>query len=186
MRGTVEQTENGIRIQEVPKQNDPKVLAAYGEALKENVESRNPQPDFSFTVHTYFDESRAKISWIRSGYLAAFAAIGYGYTVRDMLTPVRQQLQHPDDETLPACSIREPDASPAQRRVLVVNDPPELDCIAVVMGERTIFLPGIFDPKTFGDLADRLSRRTDTEGRLTVRLSGKEIPWPRRATYFLD
>jgi hypothetical protein len=170
----------------VSKQNDPKVLAAYGEALNANVVSGNPQPNFSFTVHTYFDESRAKISWIRSGYLAAFAAIGYGYTVRDVLAPVRQQLQCPDGEILPVCSIRDPDASPAQRRVLVVNDPPELDCVAVVMGERMIFLPGIFDPKTFGDLAERLSRRTDTEGRLTVRFSGKEIPWPSRATYFLD
>lgn len=137
LRGTVEQTDDGIRIRGVPKQNDPEALAAYGEALTANAASGNPQPNLSFTMRTYFDESRAKISWIRSGYLAAFAAIGYGYTIRDVLAPVRQQLQHPGDEMLPACSVRDPDASPTQRLVLVVNEPAELACVAVVMGERS-------------------------------------------------
>lgn len=186
LRGTIEQTKEGIRILDVPKQNDPKKLAAYGVALNANIGSGNQRPNFSFTVHTYFDETRARISWIRSGYLAAFAALGYGYTIRDVMAPVRQQLQCPGDEILPSYSFRDLNASPTRRRVLVVDAPAELACVAVMMGEHTVFLPGVFNTKTFDDLVEVLARRTEADGRLAVQISGKEIPWPNRATYFLD
>lgn len=46
LRGTIEQTEDGVRILGVPKQNDSMKVAAYGEALNANIEAGNQRPNF--------------------------------------------------------------------------------------------------------------------------------------------
>ena len=76
--------------------------AALFQALDAYVESGNPNPNVSFTIHTRFDEARARLSWIRSAYLAAFAALGWSYIFRKVMDPFRNQLKQPDAQIIPS------------------------------------------------------------------------------------
>ncbi|MEV0241941.1 hypothetical protein AB0I06_18695 [Streptomyces sp. NPDC050674] len=186
LRGTAQWTESGVQIFGIPKQNDPKVQAAHIEALDAYVESGNPRPNHSFTIHTRFDETRARISWIRAAYLAAFAALGWSYIFRGVMEPYRKQLQQPDISVAQAYILRDSNAPSEERRVLLVDHPDELRCVAVVMGEHTVFLPSIFRPMTCDELADAFASKRAEGDRLSVSMDGKKVPWPRWATYFLD
>ena len=186
LRGIAQRTDNGVQLFGVPKQNDPNVQAAHFEALDALVEGGIPATNYSFTIHTRFDEARARISWIRAAYLAAFAALGYSYIFRGVMDPYRKQLQQPDVELVPTHVLRDPNASPEVRRILLVDRPDELRCVAVVMGERTVFLPGIFEPMTSDELVEAFKAKQAEGDRLRVDLGGKKVPWPNRATYFMD
>lgn len=187
LRGTAQRTEDGgVQLFAIPKRNKPCELDAHFKALNAYTISGNPRPHHAFTVHTRFDEARARISWIRSAYLVAFAALGWAYIFREVFDPLRTQLQQPDTNILPTYIIRDLDAPPSDRRVLLVNDPDELRCVAVTLGEHTMILPSIFRPTTFDELVEAFIQRRDAEGRLNIEFHGKEIPWPSRPTYFLD
>ncbi|WP_220292424.1 HNH endonuclease [Streptomyces sp. MBT84] len=186
LRGTAQWTDSGLQFVGVPKRNDPKVQAAHLVALDAYVESGDSRPNHSFTVHTRFDEARARISWIRAAYLAAFAALGWSYIFRGVMDPYRKQLQQPDVSVVPTYIFRDPNASVAVRRVLLVDRPDELRCVAVVMGEHTVFLPSLFRPRPCDELVEAFASRRAAGDRLSVTLDGKEVPWPRWATYFMD
>ncbi|MFF1319830.1 hypothetical protein ACFVZZ_10440 [Streptomyces chartreusis] len=186
LRGTAQWTEGGVQLFGVPKRNDPKVQAAHFEALDAYVESRDPAPNFSFTVHTRFDEARARVSWIRAAYLAAFAALGWVYILREVMDPFRDQLKQPDVNILQTYLLRTPDASPDERRILLVERPDELRCVAVVLGEHTIFLPSLFESRPYEELVEVLASRRESDDRLSIHLDGKAVPWPTRAMYFMD
>lgn len=186
LRCTAQWTEGGLQLFGVPRQNNPEIQEAHFQALDAYVESGNPNPDTSFTVHTHFNGERARLSWIRSAYLVAFAALGWSYIFRSVMEPARQQLKQPDAEIIPMHILRGPIASAGERRILSVSEPDELRCILVMVSGHTVFLPGIFRPLSFGQLANAFSYRCDADGKLRVVLNGKELPWPRWPTYFLD
>ncbi|HET9656007.1 MAG TPA: hypothetical protein VFP72_11670, partial [Kineosporiaceae bacterium] len=186
LRGTAEWTEGGLRIVGVDKQNDDRVRAAHMRALDEFAERGDQRPNFSFTVHTRFSETRARYSWIRSAYLAAFAALGWAYILSPVLRPIREQLANPDAEVLSTYMFRDPEADATARRLLLVSEPEELRCLAVSIGEHGVFLPSVFDPLTMDELAHRFAERCDENQRINVTLNGKLVPWPSRAMYFLD
>lgn len=108
LRGTAQWTDDGIQLFGIPRQNHPKVQADHFEALHTFVESRNPNPKHSFTVQTRFDEARARISLIRSAYLAAFAALGWSYIFREVMDPFRSQFKQPDEKILTTYILRIP------------------------------------------------------------------------------
>lgn len=187
LRGTAQWSDDSrVQLFGVPKKNDRKVEAAHFEALNSYVESRDPNPNYSLTVHTRFDETRARISWIRSAYLAAFAALGWSYIFREVMDPFRSQLKQPDSKILPTYILRNPSASPTEKRVLLVDHPEELRCVAVMLGEHTVFLPSLFHPMTCEELVQAFARRREPGDVLSAQLAGKEVPWPKRPTYFLD
>lgn len=186
LRGTAERTENGVQIFGVPKQNDERVQDSHLAALDAYVESGNPNPNASFTIHTRYDEARARLSWIRASYLTAFAALGYAYIWREIMNPIRDQLKCPDVGVLPTYMLRRPDALPDERRILLVNEPDELRCVAIIVREQTVFLPGLERALTWEGLAEAFRRHRKSDGQLSVNLNGKEVPWPMRPRYFLD
>jgi hypothetical protein len=194
LRGTAESTENGISLVGIPEQNNPKEQAAYLQALNSLGEDAHPSPRFSFTIHTQFIEARARLSLIRAAYLAAFAALGWTYILRPVMQPVRDQLGSPEDQILETYIFRDPNSPNATRRMLLVDDPDELRCVAVTMGEYSVFLPGLWDlrtpelweQRTWDEVAAAFSHRREAGDRLNVNLRGKEVPWPRWPTYLLD
>lgn len=189
LRGTAQRTDDGsIHVSANPRQNDPKTQATLLKVLHEYVDQKDSHPRVSFTVHTYFDEAHARYSWIRSAYLAAFAGLGWSYILRPVMQPIRDQLASPDDASLPTHMLRTLGADPSARRILLVDDPDELRCVAVVMGEHTVFLPGLDRPQSYEQVIAAFAREKQLhpQGRLSVNFSGKEVPWPRRATYFLE
>ena len=188
LRGTAQWTEDGIQIFGVPRQNNPKEQAAHLAALDVYVESRDPRPNHSFTIRTRYSETRARISWIRSAYLAAFAALGWSYIFQSVMEPYRRQMAEPDEEVVPTYILRDVDAPSDLRRILIVTEPDDLRSVAVVMGEHTVFLPGIpmLRPQTCVQLVSACKSRADIDQNIKVNLSGKVIPWPRWPTYLLD
>jgi hypothetical protein len=189
LRGIAQWADSGgIELIGVPRQNDPEVQAAHFDIFNEYVDRKDLHPRLSFTVHTYFDETRARYSWIRSAYLAAFAGLGWTYILRSVMQPIRDQLASPDEEILPTHMLRTPSADPSVRRILLVDDPDELRCVAVVMGEHTVFLPGLERPLVYEELIAAIAdaKELQADSQLSMNLRGKEVPWPRRATYLLD
>lgn len=187
LRGTAQWRDDGVvQLFGVPKQNDPVVQAAHFAALDGFVDKEDPSPDMSFTVHLDYDEARARYSWIRSAYLAAFAGLGYSYIFRHVMQPIRDQLARTNDNILPTYLFTDHRMPSTERRMLLVDDPDDLRCVAVMMGPHMVVLPGLFRPQTFEELAEAFKAYRDGGNRITVNLNGKEVPWPTWPTYLLD
>jgi hypothetical protein len=96
VRGTAAWTDGGLVLNGVPQQNDPRELQRYIAAVEGMMGQGIPNPKFSFTIHTRYDDAKARLSWIRSAYLVAFAALGWTYAFRPELDAVRERILHPD------------------------------------------------------------------------------------------
>jgi HNH endonuclease len=187
MRGDARSTDDGIIIEGVPKQNSPREYAAFMGLLQSLTESGGDAAGrISFTIHTRFDEARARFSLIRAAYLAAFAGLGWSYILRPVMQSVRDQLMNPEARTLDSYIFRDPDSPTSARRLLLVEEPDELRCVAVNIGEYSVFLPDWHRPMTWGETSEAFCRMSDAGGSLSLSLQGKEIPWPRSPVYFLD
>ncbi len=169
----------------IPLRGKARVAAEF-EAAVSAYGSSNPGPGLSVTVHTSFDDARARLSLIRAAYLAAFAGLGWTYILRPALSPVREQSRAPDVQIIKPYLFRDPSTPSTRRGILVVSDPPELAAVAVTIGEFTVFLPGLSQDGGWEEVARSYARRADSDGRLGVRLHGKAIPWPNSPAYFLD
>jgi len=55
-----------------------------------------------------------------------------------------------------------------------------------MLGEHSVFLPGLWNTMTWDEISAAFCNRLEDGGHLNVRLQGKEMPWPKRPTYFLD
>ena len=143
-------------------------------------------PRLKFTVDTRHDDARARFSIIRSAYLAGFAALGWNYILRPCFNSLRLQLSDPSSVVTAAHMFTDLDDTRTDKRILIVTSPDDLNCVAVVLGVQTVFLPSIFNPMTWDELAEAFSRHRSLGDQLNVRLGGKEMPWPRWPTYFLD
>jgi hypothetical protein len=187
MRGVARSIDGGIVLEGVPKQNNPKEYASFTQMLQELAEGdKNVPGRLSFTIHTRFDEARARYSLIRAAYLAAFAGLGWSYILRPVMQSVRDQLMNPEGEILSSFIFRDPDSPASLRRLLLVDDPEELRCVAVSIGEYSVFLPDWRRPNTWDEISAAFGRMCDSAGRLNITLNGKEVPWPKSPTYFLD
>ncbi len=185
LRGKARITNGGLLFVGIPHQNAPTVAAEF-EAAVSAYGSSNPGPGLSVTVHTSFDDARARLSLIRAAYLAAFAGLGWTYILRPALSPVREQSRAPDVQIIKPYLFRDPSTPSTRRGILVVSDPPDLAAVAVTIGEFTVFLPGLGQDGGWEQVARSYARRAESDGRLGVRLHGKAVPWPTSPSYFLD
>jgi hypothetical protein len=102
------------------------------------------------------------------------------------MQPIRDQLKNPDAQFLETYIFRDPDSSSSTKRLLLVNDPDELRCVAVMLGDYSVFLPGLWNPLTWDELAAAFCHRREAGDRLNLTLRGKEVPWPKQPIYLLD
>jgi hypothetical protein len=108
------------------------------------------------------------------------------YILRSVMQPIRDQLSSPDAQLLETYIFRDPDSPTSTRRILLVDDPDELRCVAVMLGEYSVFLPAWWNPLTWDELAEAFCRRREPGDRLNLTLRGKEVPWPKGPMYLLD
>jgi hypothetical protein len=115
-------------------------IAAYFDRLTQKSATAEPfRLSFSLTDP---NDRRAKVSWLKSSYLALFALLGYRYAMHPFLGPVRHQIQHPAEERLPAFSIRLALPLPfSERRVFRIARPELPRCWGVLIGPILVFLP---------------------------------------------
>jgi hypothetical protein len=120
LRGRARMTDAGLLFDGLPRQNPPAVCAAFDAALAAH-RVGNGHSGLSITVHTWFEDVRARLSLIRAAYLAAFAGLGWTYILQPALRPVREQLRSPEKPILKPYLFRDPSAPRSQRGILVLS-----------------------------------------------------------------
>jgi hypothetical protein len=126
-----------------------------------------------------FDPQRAATSYLRAGYLAAFAKFGYGVILNAAFNIVRAKISDPGTPEPSLCGIPIPQADETTRGFVIIESPPELaGGLAIQMGRHLVLLPGP------GDLTfyQRVAGRTGD----AVQLSGQVVPWSLRPEFLFD
>lgn len=185
VRGEVQSSGSGWFMQGVPKQNDPTITEAHERALREASE-RGEAPQFKFTITERFAPHQADVSWIRSAYLAAFAALGWRYILQAALDPVRELLKSDLPTDFPLIIGFNPQMDSSARAVMIVDEPESLSSVHVVIGHYSVFLPDPWGTLTLQELAESLAASRDSEGKVTCTLNGLTAPWPTKPLYLLD
>jgi hypothetical protein len=140
------------------------------------------RPPLSITFnHGRYTRGRQEVSWLRAGYLAAFAAFGYRYIFRELLQPIRKQIENPDAELIDDFHMWHPTREKGHRSIVLVTSPAWVKGIAVVMSHHLVLLP-IFDGDV--DFYKRMSRFGESAGKQM--LAGLSVPWPRTPRFELD
>jgi hypothetical protein len=115
-------------------------IAAYFDSLTRTPTTAEPfRLSFSLTDP---NDRLAKVSWLKSAYLAAFALLGYRYAMHPSLGAVRHQIQNPQEEHIGQFSFRLPQPLPfSECRVFRISQPDLPVCWGVQMGPILVFLP---------------------------------------------
>ncbi len=146
--------------------------------------------DFNFQIQTRMrvDDNVARVSWIRTAYLVAFAAFGWRYVTQRALDPLRVQFRTFNTITLPVLSMTDRgEIDWSRREIWLIEEPVERRCLMVVCGPHRVFLPILDDPRTLDDLSkDMLGGHEDFSKPATLNVQGKIFPWPKKPAYALD
>jgi hypothetical protein len=142
--------------------------------------SERPPLSITFT-HGRYTRGRQEVSWLRAGYLAIFAAFGYRYIFRQLLQPIRKQIEAPDVELIDDFHMWHPARAENERSIVLVTRPAWVKGIAVIMSRHLVLLP-LFD----GDVEfyKRMSRFGESAGKQVI--AGLPISWPRTPRFELD
>jgi hypothetical protein len=139
--------------------------------------------DFSFSIgFPAFSQQRARVSWLRSAYLAFFSILGYRFICRRELNDVRRLIREPEmDPPVPRVFrvIRDTVSPPM---LLRVDEPEPFRSYAMFYGRNIIFLPRYNDHGLYDRLADDSARVG--AGPMTGDFSGVEYPWPTDGPLF--
>jgi hypothetical protein len=101
----------------------------------------NGWQDFKFNVDfAGFNQSRAATSWLRSAYLAWFAALGYRFSFRPELDIVRDRIKNPESKEPATFPIIQPKPV-TQPTLLCLDEPEPFRSYAMLYGRNVIFLP---------------------------------------------
>jgi HNH endonuclease len=79
----------------VQRINNPANIKRAEEHLLAIGQSNAEQCRFTVTPHIRYSPDRARVSWVRTAYLASFALLGWNYILQAALEPIRSQLLNP-------------------------------------------------------------------------------------------
>jgi hypothetical protein len=184
-RGTVSRAGDAFMLSVVPKANNPSDVARSVAALEERIAQNSAGGRIGFQVTETFSIDRARLSWVRAAYLAAFGALGWRYAFQKHLNPLRDALKDPIGSPFPPISLVDPGADQTRRQLFFVEEPTKLRSLVVTLGPHTVFLPDPSEPRPFEDISailEELSQAPSPPHQFT----GKEIPWPTKPEYALD
>ena len=146
----------------IPSQNDPRRTEAHVAAARERP-LIGGNDDFRLTVGHRVDWPRVRVAWLKSGYVAAFALLGYQWALRSALDIVRTQIADPTFEHVERFYLPRRQGTSDRHAVIWFERPRSLESIFVVLGNHAVFLPGLKPwPRIYERLAERLpaQRRT--------------------------
>jgi hypothetical protein len=176
--------QTGMLLIGVPQINNPADMALMEQHMRMLSETRSTDFSFTFTPQLRYLPDRARMSWIRSAYLAAYSLFGWRYILQPTLQPIRDQLKNPLAVTVPLLSVYNPNGDPARREFWVIKQPTEHQSLLVIWGRHGIFLPLPNDSRSLEELARSLGARADGPVRYAFR--GDMFPWPSRPEHLLD
>jgi hypothetical protein len=142
-------------------------------------------------VEDRWEQPAASRLWLRSAYLAAFAALGYRYILdRPELDALRSELRSRETGLVAKTILRRHPVAPDHASMLLVRDPEPLRGALMVSLDRAFgLLPGLgSEPEFFERAHDALAASgIATEAvAAPINWSGTEISWPRRPMFDLD
>lgn len=168
-----------VEILGLPKANPPGVLEQVMAVFDEHVRS-GTTPSIEFTMPKLrCSEQRARVSYLRAGYLAAFAVFGYTAIMSQSFDPVRQQIREPDVEHLRFFFHHRRDDLHGYW-VAVVEEPSWHVSIVVLMGRFQITLPLPGDARLYERIAKKAAVGVE------VNLECRRFAWPRQPVYLRD
>ncbi len=168
----------------VPGINKPGDAERMEEYMRELSASRSTDFRITITPQARYSHDHARVSWVRTGYLAAFELLGWRYILQPALQPIRDQLMNPSAVTLPSLSMCIPDSEADRRELWLVREPARLQSLLVMAGQHGVFLPLPNDHRTLSELASSVGPGTDGPVKLAV--TGGVFPWPAGPTHLLD
>lgn len=181
-------TDTGVALylQSITKINNPPEAARFDQALGDAVD--NQRLDLSFEPKIRFSAERARVSWVRSAYLAAFAALGWTYILQESLAQIRDQFKPGENAAFPEITRYEPGADPDRRQILLVTKPSDCASVLIAIGSHLLFLPAVGKPCSPSDLADALRVRYQHahDSQTQVTFTGTAISWPENPKYAVD
>ncbi|MEV0453717.1 HNH endonuclease [Catellatospora methionotrophica] len=184
-RGNMHISGNGVLLLGVPKVNNPTDVERFAQVMDSVVDSGEARFRLDWRPTIRISPNHARVSWLRTGYLVAFAALGWSYILRSTFDPLRAQFEDPLNITVPPLSLYEPTADPLRREVIIIEEPSEQRSVVIRIGRQLIFLPPIDGQRSLVELADALGSH-HTSRRVQYSFSGKRLPWPHRPQYLLD
>ena len=185
-RGNIRRLGDSFMLVGVPKANNPRDVVEATRTLEAWTSEPGNGGRIRFRITENVLVERARLSWVRAAYLAAFAALGWRYVFLPHLNRLRAPLADPTASLLPPLALVDPAAPRERRQLLLVQEPDELCSLAVVLGRHTVFLPGMEDPQSFDALSAALARlAAPANSHLRLELAGKKIPWPTKPLYAL-
>jgi HNH endonuclease len=184
VQGTMTSENGAVIMNVVPKANNPKDVEAMTETLT-TWAGAGAGGSIGFRFRERLSPTAASLSWVRAGYLTAFAALGWRYAFLECLNPLRAQLAAPEEDILPPLSFFDPAAASGRRQLLIVEEPAEMRSLAVVLGRHTVFLPWVAEPKSMDEIAAGLAWYSALPASRR-RCTRKQIPWPAEPQYILD
>ena len=174
----------GMIFTVVPQINNPADLDRVEAHMRELSATRSTDFRIEITPQARYSPGHARISWVRTGYLAAFAVFGWRYILQPVLQPVRDQLNDPSAVTLPPLSMYIPGGDSDRREIWVVKEQADRRSLLVLSGRHGVFLPLPGDSRTLSQLADSIGGHTP--GPVRHAFIGDMIPWPRGPEHLLD
>jgi len=173
----------GMFLMGLPKINNPAGLVRMEEHMRMLSETRSTDFRFTVTPRLKYFPDRARVSWIRTAYLAAFALFGWKYIMQPALQPIREQLMNPSTITLPLLSMYDPKGDPDRHELWAIKQPTEQRSLLVISGRHGVFLPVPNDPRSLEELARSLGRADEP---VRYAFTGDMFPWPSRPEHLLD
>ena len=180
-RAEIEVRNGRVQHLGIDKRNPPGTADAVTARLSEFAAVPGSVHSFTVTFEEGFVERHANVGWLRTMYLAAFAALGYRYITRPELDAIRRQIAEPEVEHLPWIPVAFLAAASDASKLFITDHGQAVDAVIVNVGRRFGFLPHVHsDPAYAERMADLASQSGPTE------LRGAEVPWPSRLALALD
>ena len=126
-------------------------------------------------TETPWSEFSASICWLKSAYLALFAAAGYTVVFAPAMQSVREQILHPQTRRIARWGLELPeDVPPSFRRIAKIESPEWQRGWFMQIGRHVVVLPNPNDVTFFARVAAARGMHT---------YSGREYEWPTEPTF---
>lgn len=171
-----------FQISGLVDQNPPGVCDHVGQVLSSLAEEGKRDCTFRLLLpELRCSDAKQRASWLRAGYLASFAALGYRYIFRPVLSRVREQIRDPDHSVISFFHFVRSNLPDPRRFLILVQSPPWARGVLVNMGRHYTMLPFSDGDEEFYSRLEEGARKTSD-----VQITGKLIPWPSGPEHLLD
>ncbi|MEX0722900.1 MAG: hypothetical protein WD357_02565 [Gracilimonas sp.] len=171
----------GLHDFEIPEGiNNPQKRNQQFNHLNSLVEQKTSDYTFNIKSVDRFSKHKVKVAYLKSAYLAAFVALGYGYILREELNVVRKQIQNPEKNLVAPIFLKGNKKHSKGQNILNVSDP--INSILVHIDRMVVLLPPVENAENcYDDIVDFVENKS-----INSTLTGIKLGWPSKLEYEYD